>query len=114
MTHTETEIARLIERFADESTTATPTTPAMPREAAVTAPQSGYRVLIGGMSHDVEASGYGAAVLAAMPVIGASLPNVGGYVFRWDVSVTDSYGVTVSDRELSGLIQDARIKAQRP
>jgi len=112
--HTEAETAALIARFADESNAA----PAAPVKRApaepVTAPETGYRVVVGGsFNADVEATGYGAAVLAAIAVLSRVVPNVRGYVFMWDVSVTDSYGVTVDGKELADMIQAARIAAQR-
>jgi len=120
MTHTEVETAALIARFANEAGVNPdyipgnlPTNPDYAPEVVLTAPESGYRVVIGGRVADVDASGYGAAVLAAMPVIGATLPNVAGYVFMWDVSVIDSFGVTADGKELAGMIQSARVIAQR-
>jgi len=110
-TYTETQISDLINKFNEATETPAPTTRRTAIVENVTAPDSGYRVVIAGHSFDVEAHDRGMAVLmaAAIAKVSGTLPNVSGYLFMWNYSVTDEHGVTVDGRDMREEVQSARM-----
>jgi hypothetical protein len=111
--YTEAETADLIAQFAEQAqNTATPARRTRIVEAMMpTAPVTGYRVAVAGIPvADVKARGFGEAVCIAHD----GLPEIRGYLFMWDYTVTDSEGMTLrgSDPVLRTAVQDARIARQ--
>lgn len=80
------------------------------RTEIVHAPETGYRVDIAGQVFDVEARDFGWAVLSVL--LDPETPaTMGGYVFMWRFTVTDSTGMTLrgDDRLMRDLLHKARI-----
>lgn len=80
------------------------------RTEIVHAPETGYRVNIAGSVFDVQARDFGWAVLNVL--LDPSTPGVmGGYVFMWDFTVTDSTGIVLrgDERLMRDMLHKARI-----
>lgn len=117
-TYSEQDIAALIDRFNDETQTQD-TAPQTYRRTRiveeVTAPESGYRVMVEGFDAlDIDATDAGEAVVMAhaLAKVTPGMWNYGGALFLWNYSVTDSEGVTLrgEDKAMRGMVERARMR----
>lgn len=116
-TYSESDISTLIESFPVESAPVVKRTTAgnAPRPA-IKAPSSGYRVTVEGLpTFDVNAAGYGDAVLMALDAATREgIANYAAHIFLWHHDVTNDQGATLKGASpaMRNALHAARIARQ--